>query len=217
MNSTCRFKKLRWVFSVKNTYINFEYNGHVHKQSVFSSAICAKPSILAICSSRFCALVAGTKSLLANFRQSYDGMQRALAQVNSKHSRDYLGSRWLWRVVFKTNYPVCRWYLRYGRWEWMTRKALLFPYNARFLDNRRSAARRGRSPAVVHLGRRLKDNTCANRLNPLVRAAAMASTTHSAIGTRIAGMALAVNLFYIKVSLSNRSVCGDVVFACHCR
>lgn len=199
------FQKAEMSFSVKNTYINFEYNGHT-LNSLFSQ----RRHVL---SPRFWQFVQQilrfnreTKSLLANFRQADKMQQAALSQQTLG---DYLDSH-DYGELFKTNYLVP---MISAIWSMGMDDAKRFPllFFAQFFDNHGLLDVVNRPQWFTLVG------GSKQYVNALITRLAAAGTTLY-INTPVQSVTRGkdgVSIEFIHQGKRQTQVFDDVVFACH--
>ena len=199
------FQKAEMSFSVKNTYINFEYNGHT-LNSLFSQ----RRHVL---SPRFWQFVQQilrfnreTKSLLANFRQADKMQQAALSQQTLG---DYLDSH-DYGELFKTNYLVP---MVSAIWSMGMDDAKRFPllFFAQFFDNHGLLDVVNRPQWFTLVG------GSKQYVNALITRLAAAGTTLY-INTPVQSVTRGkdgVSIEFIHQGKRQTQVFDDVVFACH--
>lgn len=199
------FQKAEMSFSVKNTYINFEYNGHT-LNSLFSQ----RRHVL---SPRFWQFVQQilrfnreTKSLLANFRQA-DKMQQAV--LSQQTLGDYLDSH-DYGELFKTNYLVP---MVSAIWSMGMDDAKRFPllFFAQFFDNHGLLDVVNRPQWFTLVG------GSKQYVNALITQLAAAGTTLY-INTPVQSVTRGkdgVSIEFIHQGKRQTQVFDDVVFACH--
>ena len=199
------FQKAEMSFSVKNTYINFEYNGHT-LNSLFSQ----RRHVL---SPRFWQFVQQilrfnreTKSLLANFRQADKIQQAALSQQTLG---DYLDSH-DYGELFKTNYLVP---MVSAIWSMGMDDAKRFPllFFAQFFDNHGLLDVVNRPQWFTLVG------GSKQYVNALITRLAAAGTTLY-INTPVQSVTRGkdgVSIEFIHQGTRQTQVFDDVVFACH--
>lgn len=199
------FQKAEMSFSVKNTYINFEYNGHT-LNSLFSQ----RRHVL---SPRFWQFVQQIlrfnreiKSLLANFRQADKMQQAALSQQTLG---DYLDSH-DYGELFKTNYLVP---MVSAIWSMGMDDAKRFPllFFAQFFDNHGLLDVVNRPQWFTLVG------GSKQYVNALITRLAAAGTTLY-INTPVQSVTRGkdgVSIEFIHQGKCQTQVFDDVVFACH--
>ncbi|MDI4480079.1 FAD-dependent oxidoreductase [Moraxella osloensis] len=199
------FQKAEMSFSVKNTYINFEYNGHT-LNSLFSQ----RRHVL---SPRFWQFVQQIlrfnreiKSLLANFRQA-DKMQQAA--LSEQTLGDYLDSH-DYGELFKTNYLVP---MVSAIWSMGMDDAKRFPllFFAQFFDNHGLLDVVNRPQWFTLVG------GSKQYVNALITRLAAAGTTLY-INTPVQSVTRGkdgVSIEFIHQGKCQTQVFDDVVFACH--
>ena len=199
------FQKTEMSFSVKNTYIDFEYNGHT-LNSLFSQ----RRHVL---SPRFWQFVQQilrfnreTKSLLANFRQADKMQQAALSQQTLG---DYLDSH-DYGELFKTNYLVP---MVSAIWSMGMDDAKRFPllFFAQFFDNHGLLDVVNRPQWFTLVG------GSKQYVNALITRLAAAGTTLY-INTPVQSVTRGkdgVSIEFIHQGKRQTQVFDDVVFACH--
>lgn len=199
------FQKAEMSFSVKNTYIDFEYNGHT-LNSLFSQ----RRHVL---SPRFWQFVQQilrfnreTKSLLANFRQADKMQQAALSQQTLG---DYLDSH-DYGELFKTNYLVP---MVSAIWSMGMDDAKRFPllFFAQFFDNHGLLDVVNRPQWFTLVG------GSKQYVKALITRLAAAGTTLY-INTPVQAVTRGkdgVSIEFIHQGKRQTQVFDDVVFACH--